>query len=253
MKKSFTLIELLVVIAIIAILAAILLPALSKARNRGKAIQCTSQMKNFGSWEALYQSDFRDFIVPPIGDNEGFVPNYYTSNYHWDYVFASRYLTPGATSFQRTNRAYRVFLCPLDNSPMPRPSYLNTMPRSYSFAIGWARCAPSTSATTPSAFLKIGMVKKPSESIFISEHNYETSTKYGNAAVAVCNNGNKAEVGLWNAGSVGTYHDGRAPILLLDGHIVTRGIHLANSGTMVWANTTTANFLRYILLQNHSK
>jgi len=75
-RKIFTLIELLIVIAIIAILAAMLLPALNKARERAKATECTNNLKTVGMVIALYCDEFN-----------GTFPVYYssggTTSYYW--------------------------------------------------------------------------------------------------------------------------------------------------------------------------
>ena len=72
-EKNFTLIELLVVVAIIAILAAMLLPALSKAREKAQSTQCINNLKQLGGISSFY-----------LSDNDGYLPGNYgydTANY----------------------------------------------------------------------------------------------------------------------------------------------------------------------------
>ena len=61
-KNAFTVIELLVVIAIIAILAAILLPALNSARERGRSASCTNNLKQLGLVFYTYENDNDGYV-----------------------------------------------------------------------------------------------------------------------------------------------------------------------------------------------
>lgn len=74
-SKGFTLIELLVVIAIIAILAAMLLPALSKARARAKSAVCMNNLKQLGTSLLLYYENY-----------EGLIPTFIANNLYKDFI-----------------------------------------------------------------------------------------------------------------------------------------------------------------------
>src|SRR5258708_521386 len=67
--KAFTLIELLLVLALIAILAALLLPALSNAKAAAKRIQCTNNQKQLAAVSLIYAGDNNDWL-PAVGQND---------------------------------------------------------------------------------------------------------------------------------------------------------------------------------------
>lgn len=131
--RRFTLVELLVVISVIAILASMLLPALSKARDTAKASQCTTRLRDFGLWSEMYRDDFDGFYLPNSVSEGAYALNFVNG--------VAPYLGSLANTSAAVGPAKNYFLCPSSGYvPKTSPSSTEIYANWANISTGWRIC-----------------------------------------------------------------------------------------------------------------
>ena len=167
-RKSFTLIELLIVVAIIAILAAMLLPALNKARQAAYATMCQNNASQISKGFIMYAGDYQDWMLPYNSNQVNIW--LYPANL---YMYVQGKIGRGGNFFTVTDPIAQnnVWWCPvhLNTGVVGTSSYEKTTRYALFVSYGYSTTCGRDGANGLRAGVKITQIKRPSEMLMIGE------------------------------------------------------------------------------------
>ena len=224
-KSAFTLIELLVVIAIIAILAAMLMPALSQARERAKSVNCVSQLKQVSQAITMYSSEHDGYICSTdnLAEDSGVwmgVLSGQVSYAQKSYLPGKIFLCPSVEKINPTGRKNWSFGDKSNRNTYGMWAFCKTAERSPSYVperianIGKVTGKFESNANLI-GYLKPDGMKNPSAVMLVSDSGFEcTSESFGQSGYLVAMSSQTSfSMYVWRL------HSDRASVSFLDGHV----------------------------------
>lgn len=220
-RKSFTLIELLVVIAIIAILASMLLPAISKARDQAKTIACSNNIRQISAEFAMYGDEYNQYY--PVG---GYGPN------PWSYLIYG-----DAKMSSAKYKALEHTYCPSNKFRDSGDNYYNT----YGIKGNkWDDAYESFHGCNGNPY--IGTLTSPNV-LVINTKRISAPSRYFFIADSMRSNGkNVYYIDKYTTFGIGVMHSNQAKMGYVDGHVA--GVSLAELKEMAIQGGCASGFIR---------